>query len=385
VSKSLRRSLALACVSITMAASLSKAADTAAVTVGGTAGPWYDLFGRTTSLAISAADTASAQLTTAGFTPLQDYAVTDTKMGQIIRQQGLQAFVFVGHGLTDGDKKDSKYLAGVRVAFNPKTMGDEFSPNAFGIKEKFPAYQEVILHACGQDLPEWRALFPTAVADGRFHAWESDTTWAAILSWQKNHEFVEYQAANGATLLSDDPMPFVHGRLTAPRFADGDAFVAPIATPLNPWFQLDPAITAAFGAQVFNVIQTDDSSSNSQTLLGLAVQDGHVVDYVSDGYAGFDFTLTAPYSVMSSAFESPDSFADAYQAGLVEITNVNATGISEHILFEGAAGVLFGINAVVIPEPASCLILAAASVMGSLMLRRERGKPRRRNPAMSIA
>ncbi len=284
-----------------------------------------------------------------------------------IQKPELHALVIVAHGAEDAQTPGA-YVPGAK--FNGTTNAPDgfFTPDDLPPGAIFPQYQVVILHCCGQNLPAWRNRFPNAV----FEAWRRDTTLTAIKSWQKKFTFPNYQAP-GLAPSQLHPMPDVHPNLwSRNRPIIGNRRLAPIASPQDPWFQMSPSLTAGYGSKTFNLIQVEDDDSSPLTLLGLRVEGGHVVEFNGDGFSLPNYVVTARYGAMFSAFENPGSFADSFnrQDGSVRLTVLNSGGASDAILFEGAAAVLFGIGAGVLPsaEEVPTLSPVGAILLGVLLL-----------------
>src|SRR5690606_16488606 len=85
------------------------------------------------------------------------------------------------------------YRKDLRVALLNKWFGtpdaglgfhDRYLEPRFFRGATYPNIEQVTIHACSQDLPEWRAAFPTAVTNGEFNAWSSPTRGPDIYLWQ---------------------------------------------------------------------------------------------------------------------------------------------------------------------------------------------------------
>ncbi|MBI3768803.1 MAG: hypothetical protein HY271_09970 [Deltaproteobacteria bacterium] len=97
-----------------------------------------------------------------------------------------------------------------------------------------------------------------------------------------------------------------------------------------------------------NLIITDDSGANPDTVSGFSVAGGHVVDLQAEGYADSTFDVQVTNGAFIAALADPASVTASYQNGLVHIVVNHPTDASQQTLFDGAAAILFGVNATVI-------------------------------------
>lgn len=300
------------------------------------------------------ANEAASDLKKAGYDTRVNYNATKQDAINAIGDSKTRAIVIIAHG----DGKKSQYEEGVLMS-----DADWLDSDAFGGRT-FPNVQEVIIHGCGQDKPSWKYLFPNA----KFYSWSRSVRMYSIYWWQWFH-----------TSAAIHPMPITDDSLSSlSSYTVGGRSLAPFGTEMDPWFQMDPQLTMDFGFQTMNLFGTNDNGLNKVLLAGLTIQSGHVIDYNYDGYLSSYFDITLPESVMFSALEYPTSIVDAYRNGLVGISINQSTGASEQTLFDGSAAVIFGVNATVIPEP-STIVLLGSGLAGIVGFGRKRLLGKRKN------
>lgn len=279
------------------------------------------------------ANEAKADFEAAGYKVVIYHIATKQDLIAAIKDPETTALLMIGHG-------DTSPFPQVRM------VDGWVKANDF-LGQTFPNIQEVTIHSCAQDLKSWRNLFPNA----EFHSWSTRTFFPAIYWWQLFHTYKEYH-----------PMPIVNADLWSKNVITiEDITITPFSTPFDPWFEMDDATASIFGNQTINLIGTDDQGLNGVPLLGLEIHDGHIINYSYDEILDANFNLVVPESVFFDTIEFPNAILNAYNNGLIDVFINQYTGVSEEVLFNGSAAVLFGINASVrqIPEPSTLLLLSS--------------------------
>ena len=273
----------------------------------------------------NAASEAVSDLSDAGFNTSLDRDATLEEAVSAIENDQTRVVVIFAHG--DGDTKKSSFNEGMLMA-----DGNWLDSAVFGGRT-FPNIQRVILHGCGQrNQQSWRILFPNAVING----WAGPVRGWQIYWWQ----FFFTADANPPTPLTDTRLASIETRIV------GGRTVATIGSPIDPPFQMSPALSAAFGSQTMNIFGTDDKGLNEVLLVGLTVDNGRVTAFDDGGYISTSFDVRVKYSDMFNAFENPNTIVDAFNAGRIAI-DIHQPGLDEQIMFDGFAAVNFGVNATV--------------------------------------
>lgn len=125
---------------------------------------------------------AKAAFQKAGFSLV---VLEDTTPGEIQRYLAhpcVRAFWFGGHGHEDGRPMLALHHAG-----HANFTRDRFI--ATSIKQTFPNIEQVTFAACEQDHAAWKRLFPTAVGNGTFHAWDYQVRIWRLRMWNWWHDY----------------------------------------------------------------------------------------------------------------------------------------------------------------------------------------------------
>jgi len=110
-------------------------------------------------------------------------------------------------------------------------------------------------------------------------------------------------------------------------------------------FVLPSQLVPVMEGRRFNVFLKTCSDTVLTTLTGIGVAAGHVAEFDTTAYPDADFEVHIDTDAWFAATGDPTTFADAYLTGDVQIVDLGS-GVDEELLYQSAASLLFGIQAV---------------------------------------
>ncbi len=268
-----------------------------------------------------------------GYNTTEVEGTSDMACRNALENGNYEVVVMIGHGCCDGDGPP---LEGVKTR-----DGGTFSSTIFPLGTTFPNVKEVVILSCSQvNMASWRALFPNATIYG----WSGPVSWLGIWGVAGHLPIAPAQKMRGECRVDEIPLSGYHSALWADPLVvplyDGYTLNPP--TPMNPVLQPYPALVDAFGSQVINVVIPDGQGGLPETMVGIEVTDGVITAYTELGCADPTFEILIPHADYLEALGTPNWMSVAYTEGRITINDLGA-GLPADVLFQGAAGLLFGI------------------------------------------
>lgn len=264
-----------------------------------------------------------------------------------------KAIWFLGHGA---------YQKDLRIALLNKWFGtpdpglgfhDRYAEPRLLRGAPFPNIQQVTIHACSQDLPEWRALFPTAVAIDEFDAWDSPTRGLDIYLWQKGASYPKCPNDDGSSNKTLFGSSLEVGPTTLhPRLWPEDAlhdrdslFVLNLAPVTNSTgsFVLDDEPADALEGASFNLYTYADSIPMTFVFSAI-IEDGRISlkNQFEEEIQSPDFNVEIRLSALDSLRIDPDLWASISTSGSISLENEIGTSLSDENLLDALGTLLYG-------------------------------------------
>lgn len=139
---------------------------------------------------INAADEAQSDFEKAGYNVIINHSASYRDFRTVIDDPQARAFWFAGHGTEDEDGP----LPMIRGAGGEGiTPSEEYYPMEAAVLFRKENLNQVTMHACKQDLPEWRNAFPGATYD----SWSISPIGPMMYWWQLGATYPEIDQATG--------------------------------------------------------------------------------------------------------------------------------------------------------------------------------------------
>ncbi len=139
---------------------------------------------------INAADEAQSDFEKAGYNVIINHSASYRDFKTVLDDPQARAFWFAGHGTED----DNGPLPMIRGAGGEGiTPSEEYYPMEAAVLFRKGDLNQVTMHACKQDLPEWRDAFPGATYD----SWSISPIGPMMYWWQLAATYPEIDQATG--------------------------------------------------------------------------------------------------------------------------------------------------------------------------------------------
>ena len=267
---------------------------------------------------------------------------------------------YLGHGQIGADG----YEEGVSVVgpdpYNPGKQTDMMMSDADLTVPANSNIQEVVFHACGQNLPSWDSKFPHAT----FESWSRGTNGFLIDDWE-----LYFHTIFLADFIPPSTPPIIMDPRIRPNnnpvltLADGNMAV-PLA--YTDW-QLSGLLLSEFGNdRTFNFYTSGGGLPNPQWLFSGEVLGGSLIaGSFTSPFAAPSYSFTMNNDSLLSAYMNRDVWPDLLTSGAVTI-QVNDANLDPSVAFEATGSLLLGLNGaqeIITPEPPP-LFLIGLSLFG---------------------
>lgn len=297
-------------------------------------------------VALNAADEAQSDYEKAGYTVVRVDSARYFHLRQAVSDPFARAIWFLGHG----SYKKTYPVFFDKLLGDPepglKFFGDRWVEPEQLLGGPFPQIQQVTLHACGQDLQEWRELFPTAVSLGEWDASTEPTRPHAIYWWQLAATYppCDRSADKRAAVIEERSVvpSGLHQRLwpQGQYHLSDTAMVYDMAPVTNNRgsFVLEPSMQQIFNGLSFNVLVAD--STEPVLLFGAEIEDGTIpvesqtADIRDD--ASFDVVFTM--AALERLFTDPDAWSSTSGVQLEKV----ASGLDPDSVMAAVGTLLWG-------------------------------------------
>lgn len=149
------------------------------------------------SAIINAADEAQSDFEDAGYNVIPNYKATIADFRAVLKDPYARAFWYAGHG-TEDDNGPIPMIKDVRgEGISPS---QEYYPAEASLLFRKDNLNQVTIHACKQDLPEWREAFPGAEYD----SWSISPIGPMMYWWQLGATYPEIDQETGKEIGSDN-------------------------------------------------------------------------------------------------------------------------------------------------------------------------------------
>lgn len=285
--------------------------------------------------------------------------VTKSQFQTAVDDPNASVLWYLGHGQIG----DDGYEEGISVVGpDPYHPGQKTDLIMSDQDLKVPAnshIQEVVFHACGQNLPSWDAKFPHAT----FESWSTGTNGFLIDDWE-----LYFHTIFLADVIPPSPPPIIMDPRIRPNgdplltLADGN-----LADPLayTGW-QLTGALLAEFGAdRTFNFYASGGGKPVPQWLFSGEVLDGSLIaGNFTDPFAVPSYSITVDNNELLDAYSDRDVWPGLLASGAAAI-QVNDSSLDPSVAFEATGSLLLGLDGaqeIATPEPSSVVLLAAVGL-----------------------
>ena len=306
-----------------------------------------------------AAGTAVLEYELAGYDVISNIHADQNAVKNALNDPGTQALWIIGHGTYDSVKNENGkwkltgYYPMIEMANQTNIQPSDLTDSTH---KDFPNIKQVTIHACGQDLPEWQALFPTAVAAKNFRAWKSTLRPYQYLFWQW------WNVYDPVTSQASAPVPVINPVLEQANQYYFDPTVGKYLADMSYLandFPLHEPLKSQVGSQSVNVYARNTDTGDRHILFGADIADGKIASSYVSGTTTPTFDVSITNEALYNILEDPSTIWNAHTVGSLQITPY--VPVDEDILFKSIAGLFFGEDGGVggIAEPPDVAVLPA--------------------------
>lgn len=290
----------------------------------------------------NASERSAAQYAARGYTVIR--ARTRSAILMALNNPCVNRLVYTGHGVYDAaDNPVAQWWIGPGVAESDYLSASDIimaipAPRRSGILA-------VQMNACGQLLPEWGMVFPSA----RIWGWNTEVTlwsvkWDQFFNQRHRipHKAPRSEETGGPGLF---PTPYdsriAEGIELTPNGSPGVRIARNWTDVTSFGFEMAEPIRSAFGSKRFNVI-VGDSEEDQVVIGGFEAAGGVMIAQSEFVHPMPDFVVHFTHAGFGAAIVNRDILPAVFGAGEAMI-GANMTPVPGPVLFQGVCTVLFGL------------------------------------------
>jgi hypothetical protein len=291
--------------------------------------------------------------------------VTQTQFQDAVNDPNASVIWYMGHG----QEGDSGYEEGISIVgpdpYHPSQKTDLIMTDSDLTVPNNSHIQEVVFHACGQNLSSWKTKFSTAT----FESWSTGTNGFLIDDWE-----LYFHTILLADYIPPSPPPISIDPRIRPNndphimLADGTTAV-PLA--YTDWV-LAGNLLASYGAnRTFNIFTSGGGKPGPQWLFSGEVIGGRLIagEFTSP-FLTPSYSITIDNDYFLAAYEDRDVWSGLLAGGEANI-QVNDGGLDPALAYYATGALLLGLNgAEPIPESSSVFLFVTCALV---TIRRLRG------------